>query len=214
MYGFVICEYEKVKEEFPGFKSMMQRLETMLIAHAKDKWGDKYGGFTPTGGQFGKTTIMPEMFYGYGGIGFAAAAPPAPRLVTWNNEFHTRGAYAGQIPGGALAIIEGANTGGTLFEDYMIGLGGIAFLDKAIKVTEIRMQIGDKKLPRINLEEAMAYNKPAVVFEEGFILDEEEGFEMWGYIQSEGWQRIKLIGLQLNRVPNKTQVTDAGALLS
>ena len=59
----------------------------------------------------------------------------------------------------------------------------------------------------------MVYNKPCVVLEEGLVLDEEEGFDLYAYIQAQGEQRIKLLGLQLNRVPNKTQVTHSGQAL-
>ena len=76
------------------------------------------------------------------------------------------------------------------------------------------MTIGDTKLPRINLEEARAYKQPAIVFENGFTLDEEAGFELKGYVECIGEQRIKLIGLQLNRIPNKLQVSLTGAAIT
>jgi hypothetical protein len=212
--SYVICEYEKVREQFPQFLSMMKKLRSDLIAECNAKWGPSltFGGMSPKSGQFGESTIMPQLFYGWGGIGYATATPPAARLTTWHQKFHQIGSFANSIPG-SLAIIEGAATGGTITEDYMLGLAGVAFLDKAIKVSEIKMQIGNTKIPRINLEEAMVYNKPAVVFEQPHILTEEEGFEMLGYVTAEGFQTIKLIGLQMNRVPNKLQVSNTGALL-
>jgi hypothetical protein len=60
----------------------------------------------------------------------------------------------------------------------------------------------------------MAYNKPAIVFEQPFILDEEEGFDLYAYVLSQGPERIKLLGLQMNRVPNKLQVTNTGVALT
>jgi len=211
--SYVICEYEKVREQFPQFLSVMKTLRSNLIRKCQGDWDPlTFGGMAPKSGQFGESTIMPQLFYGWGGIGYAAAAPPAVRLTTWHQKFHQIGAFAGTIPG-SLPIIEGAATGGTITEDYKIGLAGIAFLDKAIKVSEIKMQIGNVKIPRMNLEEAMVYNKPAVVFEQPYILNEEEGFELFGYVTSEGFQTVKLIGVQMNRVPNKLQVTNTGALL-
>jgi hypothetical protein len=91
---------------------------------------------------------------------------------------------------------------------------GLAFLDKALRISEIKMQISDKKLPRMNIEEAFLFNKPAIIFEEGFILDEKTSFDLYGYVLSRGIQRIKLIGLQVNRIPNKLQVTNTGAALT
>jgi hypothetical protein len=198
--GFVICEYEKVKSEFPEYRDMMANLEQSLRLKADADWAPlRYGGTKPMAGEYGKTTIMPEMFVGYGGFGVGT------NLVTWNQNLTGTG---------SRVLIEGNTAGGTIPEDFKVGLCGIAFLDKAIKITEIKMQIGDKKLPRINLEEARVYNKPAVVFENGFVLDEEAGFELLGYVECRGYQRIKLLGMQLNRVPNKLQVSLTGAAIT
>lgn len=196
--GYVICEYEKVKEQFPQFKQVMDTLETNLVAKAIADWDPlKYGGISPKAGEFGKTTVMPELFNG-----LQAAYQP---LITW---------YQWLNATGHQTIMAGAGTGATIAEDYKIGLVGLAFLDKAIRISEIRMQIGDHKLPRMNIEEAFVYNKPAIVFEDGYILDEETGFDLYAWVRTRGPQRIKLIGIQLNRVPNKLQVSDTGAALT
>lgn len=195
MYGYTICEYEKVKAGFPEFLATMKSLKTRLVAKAAADWAPKtFGGMSPKAGQFGESTIMPEMFFGQ----------PATQLVSWEQWFNATGHQT---------ILYGNATGNTIPEDYKIGLAGIAFLSKAIRVTEIKMQIGDRKIPRINIEEAFAYNKPAVVFEQGLIVDEEEGFELYAYLQTQGPQLVKLIGVQLNRVPNKLQATNTGAAL-
>lgn len=197
MYGYVICEYEKVKEQFPDFKAVMDTLHANLIAKATKDWSMPYGGMAPMAGQFGETTVMPELFLNAAGA----------NLVSWDQVFTA--AMVGTLTN--QAIIWGSGTGGTLPEDYKVGLAGLVFLDKAIRISEIKMQISDKKIPRINLEEALAYNKPAVVLEEGFILDEETGFELYAYVHTPGPQAIKLLGFQLYRVPNKLQVTNTGA---
>lgn len=200
MKGFVICEYEKVKEQFPEFATLMASLESSLRTKAEADWSPlRYGGMAPMAGQFGKSPIMPQLFYGFGGL--AAGSP----LTTWQTTLTSTGSNI---------LMQGRATGGTIPEDYKVGLVGLAFLDKALKVTEIKMQIGDAKIPRLNLEEAMVYNKPAVIWEQPYIIDEEQGFELIGYVQSKGIQRIKLIGLQMNRVPNKLQVSNTGAALT
>ena len=197
--GFVICEYSKIKSEFPEFNSMMASLEVSLKSKADADWSPlSYGGVKPMAGQYGKTTIMPEMFVGVGGFGVGT------QLTSWNQLLTTTGDNV---------LIEGNSTGGSIPEDYKMGFAGLAFLDKAIKISEIKLQIGDKKLPRINIEEARAYEQPAIIFENGFIADEETGFELKGYVEARGYQRIKLIGIQLNRVPNKLQVSLTGAAI-
>ena len=193
---YVICEYGKVKKEFPEFRSVMENLQNELINLAQQSWPSmKYGGIYPKAGEFGKTTIMPELFINMSGV----------TLTTWLQNLTALGHQT---------IMAGSQAGGTIAEDYKIGLVGLAFLDKAIRISEIKMQISDKKLPRINIEECMAYEQPAIVFEDGFILDEEHGFDLYAYVLSQGYQRIKLIGLQLNRVPNKLQVSNTGAAIT
>jgi len=194
--GYVICEYDKVKAEFPEFRAVMQALEDSLIAKASADWSPlSFGGIAPLAGQFGKTTVMPQLF----------ADNAGNRLTTWEQTFTSTGAQT---------IMTGVESGGIIPEDFKVGLVGLAFLDKALRISEIKMQISDKKLPRMNIEEAFLYNKPAIIFEEGFILDEKTSFDLYGYVLSRGIQRIKLIGLQVNRIPNKLQVTNTGAALT
>ncbi|GAH28998.1 unnamed protein product, partial [marine sediment metagenome] len=173
--GYVICEYETVKQRFPKFQAVMTTLRNQLIAKAEKDWNMPFAGRrkiseaaargirleTPgpgldvdvDRGEFGETTILPALFNGV----MAAYQP----LTTWHQWFNTTGS---QI------IIQGAASAGRIYEDYKVGLAGLVFLDKAIRISEIKMQISDKKLPRVNIEEVLAYNKPAIVFEEGYIL--------------------------------------------
>lgn len=192
--GFIICEYEEVKDYFPEFQANLDSLHVALVSKAQADWAPKtFGGLTPRADQFGETTVMPELFRDIGNT----------TLTTWNQYLSSTGNQT---------IMSGSNSG-NIYEDYKIGLAGLAFLDKSILISEIRMQISDKKLPRINVEEAMAYNKPAIVFEDSYILDEETGFDLYAYVLALGYQRLSLIGFQLNRVPNKLQTTNTGAAL-
>ena len=218
---YVICEYEKVKTEFPYFEGVMTTLRNTLISKAERKWGLRWAGArkisdaslrgvslsTPgpaldvdvNRGEFGETTIIPALFRD-----ITMSAAGSGNMTTWNQYLTSTGSNT---------IFTGSATGGTIHEDYMVGIAGLAFLDKAIRISEFKLQISDKKLPRINIEEALAYNKPAIVLEEGFILDEETGFDLTANVTTQGPQRIKLIGLQLNRVKDKL-LTDTGAALT
>lgn len=197
---YVLCEYEFVKEEFGKFQEVMDSARNALLAKAKDNWPSlSYGGMYARSGQFSESTIMPQLFANM------AATP----LITWKQWLTATGHQT--ILQGAIGA--GIGGGGTIAEDYKVALVGLAFLDKAVRVSEIRMQIGDHKLPRINIEEAQVYNKPALIFENYFLLNEEEGFELYAWVRTQGPQRIKLIGLQVNRVPNKLQVSNTGAAL-
>jgi len=213
--GYVICEYDSVKKEFPEFQDVIIDLRNRLIAKAEKDWGLTFAGrrkiseaaalgitLAPPGpgldvdverGEFGETTIIPTLFKDNAGN----------VMTTWEQWFTATGS---QI------IMTGAHTGGTIYKDYKVGVCGLVFLDKAIRVTEIKMQISDKKLPRINIEEAFGYNKPAIVFEDGYILDENVKFELYAYVQTQGPQAIKLLGLQVNRIKDKL-LTDTGSAL-
>lgn len=198
--SYVICEYEKVKQNFPEFKATMASLANQLRVQCTADWSPKtFGGLAPRSDQFGETTILPALFRD-----ITMTAANAGFMPTWEQWLTATGHQT---------IMSGSGTGGTILEDYKVGIAGLAFLDKAIRISEIKMQISDKKLPRINIEEALAYNKPAIIFEEGYILDEETGFDLYAYITTQGPQRIMPIGLQMNRVPNRLQVTNTGATL-
>lgn len=195
--GFVICEYEKVREQCPEFLGTMAKLEADLTNLCLSEWDPlTYGGIYPKAGQFGKSTIMPELFWGFGQV--------APTLVTWASNATVIGHQG---------LLAGANAM-NIFEDYKIGIAGFAFLDKTQRITEFKLQIGDKKYPRINIEEAFAYNKPAVIFETGTIVDEETEFDLHGYVECIGPYRICPLGIQMNRVPNKLQSSNTGAALT
>lgn len=77
----------------------------------------------------------------------------------------------------------GARAGNILPEDFKVGIIGFAFPNKNEHITEIKMQIGDRKFGRFNLEEMKIYNKPAIIFEEGYIIDEKEAFDLYGYVK-------------------------------
>jgi len=214
--GFVICEYEKVKEEFPEFVNVTSTLRSKLIDKARKDWGMEFAGSRRVGeaakylgvnnfsapgpgldvhygeGEFGETTIIPASFRNIANT----------TLVTWNQWLTATGSNI---------IMSGAN-GGNIYKDYKIGIAGLAFLDKAIRISEFKMQISDKKIPRVNIEEAFGYNKPAVIFEEGYILDEQTGFDLTAYVLSRGPQRIKLIGEMVYKVKDK-MLTNTGAAL-
>ena len=192
---YVITEYEKVRESFPQFGAVMRQLKIDLVKKATEDWaGKKFGGMYPKAGEFGISTIMPELFRNISNV----------TLTDWEQWLNATGHQT---------VMSGSNVG-NIYEDYKIGICGLAFLSKATRISEVRMQISDKKLPRINIEEAFVYNKPAIVWEDSHILDEETGFDLYAYVQTQGPQMIKLIGLQVNKIPNKLQTSNCAAALT
>lgn len=198
--GYVICNYADVKAEFPEFANTLAKLEADLTTLALADWSPlTYGGTQPSAGQFGKSTIMPELFYGFGQV--------APTLTTWQSNATVAG-HQGLLAGSNL---------GNIYEDYKIGLAGFAFLGKVQRITEIKLEIGDRKFPRINLEEAFVYGAGAniaVMFETGMICDEETNFDLHGYVECIGPYQIVPLGIQMNRIPNKLQSSQTSTALT
>jgi hypothetical protein len=201
--GYILCEYESVKREFPEFKAVMDSLKASLVEKARADWGIPAEKMTLKSGYL--TTVIPALFRGQQ----TTAGSLGTQLTTWNQWLESTAAFP--IPGSGI-IMTGSGSGGTIPEDFKVGFAGLAFLDAAIRISEIKMQISETKLPRINLEEAFAYNKPAIIFEEGFILDEKQAFELYAYVLTQGPQRIKLIGLQANRVKDKLFTVPGAAI--
>jgi hypothetical protein len=193
--GYILCDYGRVKKVFPEFKAATDALEAQLLSLASADWAPlQYGGMNPMSGQFGKSPILPPLFADFG----------STQMTTWNQWLTATGDHQ---------IMVGAATGGTIIEDYKVGLMGLQFVEFCPRITEFKLTVGDINYPRINIEEMFCYDEPTVVFEEGIPLDEETGFLLQGYIEAQGPMHLRPIGIQLNRVPNKIQVTQTGAVL-
>lgn len=202
---YVICDYSQIKETFPEFQATMDALEDVMVKKAMADWSPlKYGGLNPKAGEFGKTTIMPELFQAG-----AFDTGTLTLLTDWDSQWI---GTTMTVPGNNT-IMRGANAG-NIYEDYKIGIVGLEFCEPSSRISEIRMQISDKKLPRMNIQEAWGYKRPCIIWENGYVLDEETGFDLYAFCLAEGPAKIKLIGVQLNRVPNKLQSTNTGAALT
>lgn len=167
--SYVICELDSIQKEYPDFQACLKKLEIDLLTKCAFDWGTlsqpkAFGKLSPDKNQFGRTTIIPALFNDHNGV----------QMVTWRQRF---------IAAGSQTLITGHEAGNALQEDFKVGCVGFAFPNKNQHLTEIKMQIGDTKFGRINLEDMHLYNKPAVILEEGFIINEREAFDLYGYIE-------------------------------
>ena len=193
--GYVFCEWDSVQKEWPRFQRTFAELESRIIEKCNADWHPKtFGYLTPNEKQYGRTSILPVLFRGFGDV----------QLVHWRQKI---------TASGNQLLLRGRNTGNVIPEDFKIAWIGLAFPNKQLGITELKWQISDAKYGRINIEELKSYNKPAIIFEEGFIIDEKAVFELSAYILTEGPQRIKLIGFQVNRVKDKLFTTPGAALV-
>ena len=184
---FVICEQKAIQREFPNFKSAFMNLDAQLQGLCNVDWKPRtFGQFAGGANTYVNTTILPPLFRGI----------LTTQLVTFRQLFTTAGNQT---------LMYGSAAGRTIPEDFKIGLMGFALPNENQHLTEIKMQIGDRKYCRIDLEEIHQYDQPAVIFEEGWIVNEEEAIDIYGYIEGPiptaignytgVWQRIVPIGV-------------------
>jgi len=183
--SYVFCEWDSVKKEYPEYQKALAELEAEAISKAEVDWKISFGGLTPAEGQFGRTSILPALFRGFGQV---AATPPVAGtncLITWRQHLTATGHQT---------ILMGNRPGNVIPDDFKIAWIGLMFPNKQQQITELRWQTSDRKYVRINIEELQSYNKPAIIFEEGFILNEKQAFELYAYVKQADYQRIVMLG--------------------
>lgn len=219
--GFVVCELDSVMKDCPTFQRSMLALETRMINKCNLEWApksfSKVLALAPESDNYGRTTILPALFSDWYDGTTKTAAQSVPL-----NSAQAGGIFGGNPPGtwrqlitvaGNMTLLHGNRAGDTIPEDFKIAWAGLAFPNKNQHITELKWQIGDRKYGRINIEEMLGYNKPAIIFEEGFILNEEESFHLYGNMQGpipthvDGYvgvhQRIVMLGFCTYKVVSK-----------
>ncbi len=177
--SYVFVEWDSVQEEYPKFQRVMAALEQRVITKCNADWAPRTfnlkKALTPAPENYGRTTILPALFDDNAGV----------QMEHWRQYFSAVGHQL---------LMSGAGGGNTIPEDFKVAWIGLAFPNKQMQISEIKWQIGDTKYGRIDLEELHSYNKPAIIFEEGFIIDEEQAFELYGYVEHADYQRIVMLG--------------------
>jgi len=200
--SFVIGEWNSIVQSHSAFhrffQSTLARLDGEMIAKCNADWSPlTFNPEQPFGsnGHWGRTTILPALFDDHSGS----------QMAHWRQRFTTAGNQT---------LMAGTRSGNTIPEDFKIAWAGIAFPNKNQHISEIKWQIGDRKYGRIDIEEMLGYNQPAIIFQDGYLINEEEAFDLYGYVEGPlatdlsglvlGWQRIVLLGYaayrQIDRV--------------
>ncbi|GAG88498.1 unnamed protein product, partial [marine sediment metagenome] len=156
--GYIFCEWDSVNRQHAKFQDAFIELENRIISKCNAEWSPKtFGALTPNNNQYGRTTILPQLFDTgpltlHAGAQFGNAAAGNPALHGWRQTF---------VVAGNQTIIQGRGTGEVMPEDWKVAWIGLALPNKNQYLTEIKFQIGDRKYGRIDLEEMRIYNKPA-----------------------------------------------------
>jgi len=195
--GYVIIEASEIRRYAPEFQHTLRELEARVLENSAMVWaGLSYGGLTPREKQFGRTTFLPQHFADQNGDILDSAHVPS----TWGrNSF--RQLYTNLLPTAVAlpnwkTILRGGNAQniGVTPEDIRMAWAGLSFGTKSQHVTKIRFEIGDTRYPIMDVEEAKAYEKPSLIFEEGFEIPEETFFSLRGWFEASGHQRIVPLG--------------------
>ena len=177
----MIAEWDSVAKQYPNFQQAFMNLEALVVNKCNLDWSPKRFNLASTYGsgesEYGRTTILPGAFDDH--------------LQVWMQTFRQSftAAYLAANPV-QFTLMAGVGAGNTIPEDCKIALMGFAFPNKQQHITEIKMQIADRKFGRFNLEEMQIMNKPAIIFEEGFVLDEEEAFDLYCHMDTTGFNQI------------------------
>lgn len=206
---YVIAEWKSTQRLDVGYQQKLRSAEDNFVAHLEQVWGKTFSrGLTPKGdNQFIRTTILPQLFDNWLGV----------PMTTWRQAFTVTG---------HRTIINGRGSGNIIPEDWAVLWTGLALPNKNQHITEIKVQIGDRKYGRIDLEEIHQYDIPVVIFEEPFTVDEETAFDLYGYIEGELpdngpggaadtlYQRIVMTGCAFARVIDRALGTVGAAITS
>jgi len=198
--SYVIAELDSVQEDNPEFQQALRNLDLHMIQKCNMDWSPRTFNLaktlSPGTDEYGRTTIIPALFDDINGT----------QMATWRQTLLS-------TQTGHQTLITGTRTGNTLPEDFKVGWIGLAFPNKQHHITEVKWQIGDRKFGRINLEEMRLYNKPAIIFSEGQVIDEEESFHLYGYVDGPipnqapfitgVYQRIVMLGTAYFKVISK-----------
>jgi len=220
--SFCFVEYDKVKTEFPEFQNVLATLERRMIidtgayqdltgrllsaaeaipagVKSQGVWAPlTFGGMTPREGQYGRIPILPEEFEDQAGVDLDHNHTPTGWGVnSFRILFTDTVPTAVAIPGWKV-IYRGANANLTR-EDIRIAWAGCAFTEKTDPITKLRWTIGDISYPKFDVEEKNCYNKPAIIFEEGFIIPEETYFQLEGFFEASGYERVVPLGFEVYR---------------
>jgi len=183
------------------FLSACLSIEQNMIAKltGTEQWGRKHGGIDPARGEFGHTTILPEWFCDETGLA-AGVLDKNHTPATWGtNSF--RQLFTGTSPAthaipGWKTILQGGKVDelGNMPDKVALGLIGFAITSKINPITKLKLQLGTEKGVIIDIEQMKAFNKPSIIFEQGWEVYQQDPFELKGFFEASGYVRVVPLG--------------------
>lgn len=171
----IIMEFSKVKKEYPEYMSAYDATLVDAKRQVSSAWGLKDGGIFPGANEFGVSAIRPR---------HVQLGTVTGKGETWNRNLATVG-WQDVINNNVI-------------EDVYIGVLGFILPNISQRVASIRFEAGKQKFPVVNLEgDIEIMSEPAVIFEKGIIIPEEEPLLLRVNAVTKGYNVIKPLGFAL-----------------
>jgi len=181
---YVIAPLDKVKGEnaFPEYVATLKSIQDAAIARARDIWkGYDQGGLYPGPNQFGICPMRArEMAHDVNATTLSGTYNFRKNLGATG--WHTIFDY-------------------TVREDIIHAFAGFMVTDETLRLLELRFEVGDRKYPIMDIQEAKGWGGFAILFKEDagkeMIAQERTSVYVRGYVEATGYQTIVPIGFQI-----------------
>lgn len=181
---YVIAPLDKVKgpNSMSEFAEVLKAVQDSAIKRAEDIWtGYKFGGLYPGENEFGICPLRQnEMASDVTSTTLSSSYSFKKKLGStgWHNIFNY-----------------------TVRKDIIHAFAGFMVTDEVLRLLELRMEIGDRKFPILDIQEAKGWGRFALIFKEDIgeelVVQEETSMLLKGYVEATGYQNIVPLGFML-----------------
>jgi hypothetical protein len=171
----IIMEYSKIKKEYPEFTNSYDQTLAEAKRQAESQWGLTDGGIYPGPNQYGVTGLRPWYFQ----IGTTSG-----KAETWNRNL------------GTIGWQDVINN--TTIKDVYVGVLGFVLPNVSQRIGAIRIEAGNQKFSVIELEgEISVMQEPAVIFEKGIVIPDQQPVLLRAHAVTKGYNVIKPLGFAI-----------------
>lgn len=182
--SYIIAPLDKVRGEnaFSEYVDVLKALQDKAIERAQQIWeGYEFGGILPGDRQFGIAPLRARE------MAHDVSASTLSGTYNFRKNF-------------------GATAWHTIFDyntrkDILHAFAGFMITDEVLRLLEFRIEISDKKLPIVDVQEAKGWGQFAILFkvDEGreLIAEPETSVYVRGYVEATGYQTVVPLGFQL-----------------
>jgi len=182
--SYVLGPMGLVKGEglWPEFIASLKDLEQIALRRAEEVWpGFKFGGLTPGDHEFGICPLRQN------------------EMAVDTTTTTASGSYSFRKNLAATAWHGIFNY--TSRKDTLHAFAGFAITDEVLRLSQLRMEISDRKLPVFDIQEAQGWGSFGILIKEdvgqALLAEPETSVLLKGYVESTGYQRVVPLGFML-----------------